>query len=140
MIFFRQQSIPWKRKYIARMISLSGTYGGSADKLRIYAEGDAMEQFNISAAQLRPSEISMPALAFLLPFPIFWRNDEVLVSTKTRTYTQSQFKEFFDDLGYPTAFEYLKNNQRFINDFSAPNVEIRCVYGSGIDTVAKYVR
>lgn len=100
MIFFRQQPILWKRKYIARMISLSGVYGGSASRLKTYAEGDAMEQFGISAAQLRPGQISMPVLAFLLPFPIFWKRNEVLVTTKMRNYTRSQFREFFDDFNF----------------------------------------
>lgn len=134
-IFFRQQTELWKGKYIARMISIAGSYGGTAIVLRVYAQGDGMGE--VPAIDLRNEEMSQPALAYLLPFPIFWKEDEVLVRSRSRTYTRSQYKELFEDLGYPTAYEYRKDNLRFIDDFSSPNVEIHCLYGLGIDTVAE---
>ena len=135
MIFFRQQTEIWKNKYIARMISLAGSYGGTAIVLKVYAQGDRIGE--VPASHLRNEQISQPALAYLLPFPIFWSDNEVLVTSKSRNYTRSQYREFFEDLGFPTAYEYRKDNLRFVDDFSAPNVKIHCLYGLGFDTVAE---
>lgn len=77
----------------------------------------------------------MPSLSFLLPFPAIWKPNEVLVRTRSRTYTYSQLNEFFEDLGYPIGWEMRKDNLEFVKDFSAPNVEIHCLYGSQINTV-----
>lgn len=84
---------------------------------------------------MREEQISMPSLAFLLPYPTFWKPNEILVRTRTRTYTFSQLNEFFDDLGYPNGWEMRKDSLKFVEDFSAPNIEIHCLYGSQINTV-----
>lgn len=135
MIFLRQQEEPWKAKYVARMITIAGAYGGSVKALKVFAVGDDLGAFALSAKELRSSQISMPSASFLLPFPTFWKPDEVLVKTRTRNYTFSQLEEFFFDLGYPTGWEMRKDVQPFIDNFDAPNVEIHCLFGTLVSTV-----
>jgi len=135
MIFLQQQSDTWKDKYVARMITIAGAYGGSAKAVKVFAVGDDLGAFALRGAWMREEQISMPSLAFLLPFPAFWKPNEVLVKTKTRTYTYGQLKEFFYDLGYPIGWEMLQDNWKFMENFAPPNVEIHCIYGSQMNTV-----
>jgi lysophospholipase III len=133
MVFLRSQLYIWKQKYISRMISLSGVYAGMAKSLKIYANGE--DNYGHSGWVLRPAQISYPSQAFLLPFPLVYKRDEVLVITKSRNYTRGQYKDFFKDLGYPTGYEHLRNNRKHIDYFSPPEVEIHCLFGSQIDTI-----
>lgn len=134
-IFLHLQDESWKAKYIARMITIAGAYGGSAKTVKVFAVGDDLGAFALRASVMRECQISMPSLAFLLPFPAFWKANETLVRTRTRTYTFAQLEQFFIDLGHPIGWEMRKDTLPFITDFSPPNVEIHCLYGSQINTV-----
>lgn len=135
MIFLQQQSDSWKQKYIARMITIAGAYGGSAKTVKVFAMGDDLGAFALRASVMKEEQISMPSLSFLLPFPAFWKPDEVLVKAKSRNYTYSQLNEFFNDIKYPNGWEMRKDNQKFVENFAPPNVEIHCLYGLGLNTV-----
>lgn len=117
------------------MITLAGAYGGTAKSVKTFAVGDDLGVFALRASVLRESQRTMTSLAFLLPFPAFWQPSEILVRTRTRAYTYAQLNEFFEDLGYPIGWEMRKDNQKFVNNVSPPNVEIHCLYGSQIDTI-----
>lgn len=43
------------------------------------------------------------------------------------------------DINVPNGWEFRKDNEKYQLDFTAPEVEVHCLYGSGIDTVEKYV-
>lgn len=133
--FFKMQTESWKAKYVRRMITVAGAYGGSAKPLKVFAVGDDLGAFALNGKAMKESQISMPSLAFLLPYPMFWNESDVLVQTRTRTYTYAQMNEYFEDLGYPQAWEMRKDNQKFVDDFPAPNVEIHCLYGSQMETI-----
>jgi lysophospholipase III len=135
MIFLQQQPESWKEKYIARMITIAGAYGGTAKTVKVFAVGDDLGAFALRASVMRECQVSMPSLAFLLPFPAFWKPNEILVRTKSRSYSYSQLQEFFEDLDYPIGWEMRKDVQKYVENFAAPNVEIHCLYGSQINTV-----
>lgn len=139
MIFLQNQTNAWKDKYIARMITIAGAYGGSAKAVKVFAVGDDLGAFGLFASEMKEQQRSMPSLAFLLPFPAFWKPNEVLVSTRKRNYTHSQMKEFFEDIGYPTAWEMRKDNLKFVENFAAPNVEIHCLYSSQMPTIERMI-
>lgn len=139
MIFLHKQSESWKQKYVARIISVAGAWGGSAKAVKVFAVGDDLGAFGLFASEMRDEQISMPSLAFLLPFPSLWKPNEVLVKTKSRNYTHSQLKEFFDDLGYPTGWEMRKDNLPYVENFAPPNVEIHCLYSSHMPTVEQLI-
>lgn len=134
-VFLHQQTEDWKAKYVARMITISGAYGGSAKPVKVFAVGDDLGAFALRASVMRDTQISMPSLAFLLPYPAFWKPNEVLVRTRKRTYTYSQLEEFFDDLGYRNGWEMRKDNQEYADNFAPLNVEIHCLYGTKKPTV-----
>lgn len=109
----------------------------SAKAVKVFAMGDDLGSLGLFASEMKPMQISMPSLAFLLPFPAVWKPDEVLVSTPSRNYTHSQLNEFFTDLGYPTAWEMRKDNLKFVENFAPPNVEIHCLYSTKMPTVER---
>lgn len=43
------------------------------------------------------------------------------------------------DIGVPNAWEFRKDNEKYQMDFTAPGVEVHCLYGSNVTTVEKYV-
>lgn len=134
LVFLHQQTADWKAKYIARMVSIAGAWGGSAKAVKVFAIGDDLGALALRAATMRQEQITMPSLAWLLPHPEFWKSDEVLVRTASREYTAGGLEDFFNDLDYPTGWEMRKDMQPYL-DFRAPGVEIHCIYGSGVNTV-----
>lgn len=95
LLFLQQQPQAWKDKYIARIISLAGAWAGSAKAVKVFAIGDDLGSFALSGSVMRAEQITSPSLAWLLPSPHFWKDNEVLVSTPTRQYTMATLEEFF---------------------------------------------
>lgn len=138
LVFLQKQTQAWKDKYIARIISLAGAWAGSAKAIKVFAIGDDLGSFALSGSTLRPEQISSPSLAWLMPSPHFWRDDEILVTTPTKVYRMSNLKEFFDDIDYSVGWEMRKDTMPF-TDFTAPGVEVHCLYGEGFPTVERFV-
>lgn len=137
LFFLQQQLKMWKTKYIARVISLAGAWAGSVKAVKVFAMGDDLGSLVLSGKAMRPQQISSPSLAWLMPSPLFWKGDEVLVRTKTRAYTFNQMEDFFYDLNYPVGWEMMKDTAQYKLNFSAPDVELHCLYGTGIETVQR---
>lgn len=45
----------------------------------------------------------------------------------------------YRDIDVPNAWEFKKDNEKYQLDFTAPGVEVHCLYGSKVDTVEKFV-
>lgn len=95
LVFLQKQSTTWKDKYISRVISLAGAWAGSAKAVKVFAIGDDLGSFALSGSTLRAEQITSPSLAWLMPSPHFWKPDEVLATTKEKTYTMSNIEQFF---------------------------------------------
>ncbi|XP_055594552.1 phospholipase A2 group XV-like isoform X2 [Uranotaenia lowii] len=136
--FLQHQAQEWKDKHIRRLISLNGAWGGSIKSLKIYAEGDDLGSFFVSSSAIRTIQVSTPSLAWLLPNPLFWKPDEVLVQNKNRTYTAHQMEEFLDDMDLPEGKEMYRDVLPKTLNFTPPGVEVHCFYGTKVDTVEKW--
>lgn len=136
LVFLQQQRNSWKNKYISRIISLAGAWAGSVKAVKVFAIGDDLGSHFLRASVMRTEQITSPSLAWLLPSPHFWKPDEVLVQTKRRNYTTSQLEDFFTDIDYPNGYEMRKDVIKY-TDFTAPGVEIHCLFGSEVPTVEK---
>ncbi|XP_039483450.1 phospholipase A2 group XV-like [Drosophila santomea] len=137
LVFLQEQPVQWKAKYVKRMISLAGVWAGSFKAVKVFAMGDDLDSFALSAKILKAEQITHPSTAWLLPSPLFWKPSEVLATTPSRNYTMAQLKEFFYDLDYMTGWEMRKDTIRYNRNFNPPNVELHCLYGDGIDTVER---
>ncbi|XP_052747315.1 phospholipase A2 group XV [Bicyclus anynana] len=137
--FLRLQTQSWKDQYIRRMISLSTPWGGAVKALKVFAIGDDLGSLMLSQSTMRTEQITCPSLAWLLPSPNFWKPTEVLVQTDKFNYTINDLEKLFNDLDVPNAWEMRKDTEKYSRDFSAPGVELHCLYGYNISTVEKLV-
>ncbi|CAH4012107.1 phospholipase A2 group XV-like [Pieris brassicae] len=137
--FLRLQSQAWKDQYIRRLLSLSTPWGGAMKALKVFAIGDDLGSLMLRESTMRTEQITCPSLAWLLPSPNFWKPTEVLVQTDKFNYTINDLQKLFTDMDVPNAWEMRKDTQQFTQDFSAPGVEVHCVYGYNISTVEKLV-
>ncbi|XP_034841217.1 lysosomal phospholipase A and acyltransferase-like [Maniola hyperantus] len=137
--FLRLQTQSWKDQYIRRMISLSTPWGGAVKALKVFAIGDDLGSLMLSQSTMRAEQITCPSLAWLLPSPNFWKPSEVLVQTDKFNYTLNDLEKLFNDLDVPNAWEMRKDTEKYSRDFTAPGVELHCVYGYNISTVERLV-
>ncbi|XP_063617246.1 phospholipase A2 group XV-like [Cydia splendana] len=137
--FLRLQTQAWKDQYIRRLLSLSTPWGGAVKALKTFAIGDDLGSRVLRESVLRAQQITCPSLAWLLPSPLFWKPQEVLVQTDKYNYTIADLQKLFNDMNLPNAWEMRKDTGQFTTDFSAPGVEVHCVYGYNITTVDRLV-
>uniref|UniRef100_A0A1A9WZY4 Group XV phospholipase A2 n=1 Tax=Glossina brevipalpis TaxID=37001 RepID=A0A1A9WZY4_9MUSC len=137
LVFLRQQTLEWKNKFIARVISLAGAWAGSVKALKVYAMGDDLDSFLLNGKILKEAQISNPSTAWMLPSPLFWDSNEVIATTPKRVYTMAQLDQFFNDVGFRNGWEMRKDNMRHVLNFSPPDVELHCIYGDGLATVER---
>ncbi|XP_055386604.1 phospholipase A2 group XV-like [Condylostylus longicornis] len=135
LLLLQYQSQEWKTKYIRRMISIAGAWAGTFKAVKVFAMGDDLGAFALSAKTMRDQQISSPSLAYLLPSPYFWKDGEVLIQTPGKNYTFSELEQYFNDINYPTAWEMRKDNIKYVSNFSPPDVELHCIYSTGLPTV-----
>jgi lysophospholipase III len=137
LLFLQRQSQSWKNKYISKILTLAGAWGGTAKAIKVFAVGDDLGSFALSGKVLREEQITSPSLAWLMPSKYFWKPGEVFVRTNSSVYTFSDLKRFFQDLDYMTGWEMYQDNLKYKEDFSAPGVEIHCLFGFGVKTVER---
>lgn len=135
LLFLQMQSQEWKDQYIRRIISLAGAWGGSVKALKCFAVGDDLGAFALSGDKMRAEQITNPSLAWLMPNPLLWKPNEVMVRSLTRTYTMAELKDFFQDLDYMNGWEMRQDTLEYSLNFTAPGVELHCLFGSGFNTV-----
>uniref|UniRef100_A0A1I8P7E8 Group XV phospholipase A2 n=1 Tax=Stomoxys calcitrans TaxID=35570 RepID=A0A1I8P7E8_STOCA len=137
LVFLQQQTEEWKTKYVERQISLAGAWAGSIKALKVFAMGDDLDSFFLSGKILKDEQITNPSTAWLLPSPLFWKSNDILVKTPSRVYTMAQLEQYFDDIDYRTGWEMRKDTLHYTLNFSPPGVELHCLYGEGLDTVER---
>ncbi|XP_034101270.1 phospholipase A2 group XV [Drosophila albomicans] len=137
LVFLQEQTMEWKAQYVRRQISLAGAWAGSFKAIKVFAMGDDLDSFALSAKILRAEQISHPSTAWLLPSPLFWKPSEVIAMTPSRNYTMAQLQQFFTDIDYQTGWEMRKDTIRYSQNFSPPDVEVHCIYGDGVSTVER---
>ncbi|CAK9805558.1 Phospholipase A2 group XV [Anthophora quadrimaculata] len=112
-------------------------WGGSVKALKVFAIGDDLGAYILRQNILKDQQISSPSLGWLLPSRLFWKESEVLVQTQQKNYTLSTLRDYLIDIGVPNAWEFRKDNEKYQLDFTAPGVEVHCLYGNNVDTVQK---
>ena len=69
-----------------------------------------------------------------MPSLHFWDKDEVVVVSPIRNYTVYQYKELFDDIKFPTGYEYWLNNKDLLDPTIPPGIESHHLYGTQMPT------
>eukprot|EP00250_Pteridium_aquilinum_P009766 c18917_g1_i1 orf=49-1386(+) len=139
LYFLNQQTLSWRQKYISHFIPVSAPWGGAVQNMRTYASGYAEGARFINPLVLRAEQRSSESNLWLLPVPAVF-NDQVLVSTKQRTYTAFDIPKFLDDIGYSEGV--LLYNSRIpplINSLEAPVIPVTMVFSDGVNTPQRLV-
>nr|BAJ99511.1 predicted protein [Hordeum vulgare subsp. vulgare] len=134
LYWLHHQSQKFKDKYIQSMVNIAAPWGGAIKALRLMASGDNIDVYVVSPIRVRPYQRSAPSTAFVMPSVHFWKDDEVVVVSPGRNYTVHDYKAFFDDIKYPTGYEYWVNNKDLLNELKPPEIEIHQIYGSQMPT------
>ena len=148
----------WKDKYIHAFITIAGAWSGGNVALQSLVSGLSvtgsmkMQNPNIDAITLLAAKLGCPAVSnalvrdtfrtfqsmyFLLPKPSVWE-DEVLVTTPTRSYTSNDYSALFKDIGYPQGYKMYTGISNINNGFPTPTVPVHCFYGVDVPTAEKY--
>lgn len=64
-------------------------------QITIIFAGDDLGSYILRPSVMRAEQISQPSTAWLLPSPLFWKPDEVLVATDKKNYSLGNLQEFF---------------------------------------------
>ncbi|XP_029156457.1 group XV phospholipase A2-like [Nylanderia fulva] len=137
LIMLQRQSQKWKDKFINSFITLSAVWGGSVKAIKVFAIGDDLGAYFLRESVLRDEQITSPSLGWLLPSKLFWKETEILIQSDLKNYTLNNLQQYFIDIGVPNAWEFRKDNEKYQLDFTAPGVEVHCLYGSKVQTVEK---
>lgn len=137
--FLGHQPQSWKDKYVEAVISLAGAWGGSVKAVKVYTAGDNLGIYLISPRSIRSEQRSATSLSFLLPSPDLWKGDEVLVQTPKKNYTTANFKELFEALNLPNAYDIYLDTKDLLKGLPPPGVELYCLYGEGVQTVERLI-
>ncbi|XP_077275869.1 lysosomal phospholipase A and acyltransferase isoform X1 [Temnothorax americanus] len=137
LIMLQRQSQKWKDKYINSLITLSAVWAGSVKAIKVFAIGDDLGAYFLRESVLRDEQITSPSLGWLLPSKLFWKDTEILIQSDQKNYTLNNLQEYFIDIDVSNAWEFRKDNEKYQLDFTAPGVEVHCLYGSKVNTVEK---
>jgi lysophospholipase-3 len=88
----------------------------------------------VSPLRVRPYQRSAPSTAFVMPSINFWDKDEVIVVSPQRNYTVNDYQALFNDIQFPTGYDYWINNKDLLNELKPPEIESHEIYGSQMPT------
>ena len=109
-----------------------GVFGGTIQQVLLYASGllESVPSAIVNPLNIRAEQRSSTSNLFMLPSASLWENDEVIVTTKTRSYKISEIDDFLQDIGFPQGVEM---RRRILSSSelmkSAPGVPVYCYYG-----------
>lgn len=69
-----------------------------------------------------------------MPSVNFWGKDEVVVVSARRNYTVYDYQQLFNDIDFPTGYQYWLNNKDLVDELKPPEVELHELYGSHMPT------
>ncbi|CAF1525460.1 unnamed protein product [Adineta steineri] len=134
LYWLHRQKASFKEKYIRSMVNIAAPWGGAVKTLRLMASGDNIDVYVVSPIRVRPYQRSAPSTAFLMPSFNFWDKNEVVVVSPKRNYTVHDYQDFFNDINYPTGYEYWLNNKGLLDELKPPEVELHEIYSSQMPT------
>ena len=133
----RYVSQQWKDQFVASLIALGGSYGGTVVALAAFTLGTNYGIPILNPFSLRPLASYFGSLAWMVPGRSLahWSGRTVIVS-KQRNYTVADLKELFDDIGHPHTYDIVVNEEQ-CDKLLPPGVPVHCIYGTAVPTVTQ---
>ena len=125
----------WKDTYIHSYVTLAGAWAGGNAIIAGLISGTGLIESPIGVEAIRDLYRSWASYYLLLPSAATL-NDTVLVITPSRNYTANNYRELFNDIGYPQGYTQFTELDM---ERPAPNVPTYCFYGLGVNTPMTFV-
>lgn len=127
----------WKDQFVASLVALGGSYGGTVVALASYALGTNYGIPILNPFSLRPLASQFGSLAWMLPIRSMehWKAKPIIFS-KHKNYTLADLKELFDHIGHTHTFDIVSNEEQ-CDKLLPPNVPVHCIYGTNVPTVTQ---
>mgnify|MGYP001439224900 CR=1 FL=1 len=135
LYLLNHQSKTWKDKYIRAFISLGGPWIGTVQALKTFAIGDNFNNPLVPASVFVTEQRSDASLAWLMPNLNYW--NENLVEASNMNITKSNFEMFYNMLSADDGLNLWYDTKDLTKDMTAPDVELFCLYSTGVPTVEK---
>ncbi|CAH8832885.1 unnamed protein product [Trichobilharzia szidati] len=140
MYFLKQQTKDWKQRYIRGFISVSAPFGGSMEALYSETCGNNFAVPARTPFAFREAERSFPAMAFLLPDPRLWSEEEKVIITPNKNYSVHDMKAMFEDMSFPSGYLMMQEGKKTIDTLERPtDVDIYCIYGVQLPTISQMI-
>ena len=97
-----------------------------------------MGNYFVSPLGLRYEQRTNPSLAWLMPSPDVWGEDEVLVQGNNMNITLKNFDTFYSALNHTQGKMLRDDTLPLLKGLPAPHVEVYCWHGGNVSTVDRY--
>uniref|UniRef100_A0A6G1SBH4 Group XV phospholipase A2 n=1 Tax=Aceria tosichella TaxID=561515 RepID=A0A6G1SBH4_9ACAR len=139
LYLLNNQTETWKEVHVRRLISLAAPWSGSFKAVIAMLFGDNLGIPLLDGNKLQRLQSHFPSLMYLFPREPAFHRDQVLVETPTSNYSLANLDELFLDAKLLDSREIWRDTSRIANNLKAPNVELWCLYGMGLETPEKLV-
>lgn len=133
------KSLKWKNKYIRRLISIAAPWSGSFKAIHAMLFGDKLGVAILDGKVVRKLQGSFPSLFYLFPRSPAYSKDRLLIETTNKNYTLENIDELFEEMENIPAKYMLKDAMAVAKKLAAPQVEVWCLYSSGIETATNII-
>jgi len=133
------KSDSWKKVHIRRLISLGAPWSGSFKAISAMLYGDNLGIPLLNKYKLQSLQSSFPSLMYLFPRGPAFPDDRLLVKTPEENYTLKNLDRMFEKAGLLDQKEMWHDTKAIADSLTAPNVELWCLFGTGIDTPSKII-
>ena len=137
LYLLNHQSKAWKDKYIRAFISLGGPWIGTVQALKTFAIGDNFNNPLVPASVFVTEQRSDASLAWLMPNMNYWNANENFIEAPNINITKDNFEMFYNMLGSTDGLNLWYDTKDLTQEMVAPEVELFCLYSTGVPTVEK---
>ena len=129
----------WKDVFIKRLITLAAPWDGSFKAISAMLYGDNLGIPLLNKSKLQALQSTFPSLMYLFPHSPTFEPNRTLVESPEKNYTLANLEELFKATGLLDQREMWRDTKTIAENLKAPNVELWCLYGSGVETPSKIV-
>ena len=139
LYLLNRQTKNWKDVFIQRLITLAAPWDGSFKAISAMLNGDNLGIPLLNKSKLQALQSSFPSLMYLFPKQPTFGENRTLVQTDDKNYTLTNLDDLFKSLNLLDQMEMWHDTREIAKNLTAPNVELWCLYGSGVATPSSIV-
>lgn len=134
-----QKTDVWKEIHIKRLITLGSPWDGSFKAISAMFFGDNLGIPLLDSKKLRVIQASFPSLMYLFPKEPTFKKDRILVQAQNKNYSLQNFDQLLMETNLTDQMNMWFDTRKIAQSLQPPDVELWCLYGSGIDTPQKII-